>query len=512
MRLSKNGVATCVLATASLAFWLYWYHRSGQVPSLHYDLKTGHEWVPLGGKWTIADGEVSNNSLERGAKLLTGSEGWQNYVFMTDLKFTGTNADMGVVLRVNEAREGTDAYNGYYVGLRTLDGSLVAGRSNFGWREASPVHVPGGVQPNVWYRLRAVAYGCDIAASALNLSTGEMAWLAFRETGCVATGRVGLRSLNSGAVWRNISLAPARWEDYVALRQHAAFVEHPEVLPTAPWWTPWHASVLFGSILLIVLAGQLTYFRMQQWKAYTIMRERERLAHDIHDTMAQSFAGIGYQIQGIYHNVLRSRSVAQDEIAEQLNVAYQLVRRCHEEASRTIAMLGAPMSLTPEELLGSLRETASKIAGEQIKIITELQGSSARLNLRIADALFHIGREAISNAVSHSGLSELKIILNHGKTGTNFFVEDDGCGFDMASEKAGFGIQGMQKRARDIGASLQVVSVPGQGTKVQVLAGGPRQNFMKRTSARLKVNSSALGGRVFHRRAYSVLSSLRKAD
>src|SRR5579883_1646894 len=428
MRLSKNGVATCVLATASLAFWLYWYHRSGQVPSLHYDLKTGHEWVPLGGKWTIADGEVSNNSLERGAKLLTGSEGWQNYVFMTDLKFTGTNADMGVVLRVNEAREGTDAYNGYYVGLRTLDGSLVAGRSNFGWREASPVHVPGGVQPNVWYRLRAVAYGCDIAASALNLSTGEMAWLAFRETGCVATGRVGLRSLNSGAVWRNISLAPARWEDYVALRQHAAFVEHPEVLPTAPWWTPWHASVLFGSILLIVLAGQLTYFRMQQWKAYTIMRERERLAHDIHDTMAQSFAGIGYQIQGIYHHMRCGGPVDSAEIADQLHVAYQLVHRCHEEASRTIAMLGSSLPLTRQNILDALKETATKIAGGRITVVAQSHGTSARLNLRLADALLHIGREAIVNAVDHSGLSRLKIVLSYNKTGVELAIEDNGCG------------------------------------------------------------------------------------
>jgi len=57
-------------------------------------------------------------------------------------------------------------------------------------------------------------------------------------------------------------------------------------------------------------------------------------------TMAQSFAGVGYQIQGIRSRVLKGERIAQTQITDQLDVAYQLVRRCHEEASRTISMLG----------------------------------------------------------------------------------------------------------------------------------------------------------------------------
>jgi len=406
------------------------------VPAHTFSLqaKNSSEWTPFGGSWAIADGAVESNSYERGAKLLAGLKSWSNYTVTTDILFRGPAADMGVVIRSNDESRGVDAYNGYFVGLRSLDGTLVMGRASYSWLEVLPVSIPGGVHPFTWYRLRVTAYACNIGASVTNLSTQQTAWIAFQEHFCIKSGRFGLRTLNANAEWRNVRVEPASWKDYDDLEQHAGFVQHPVIVNGPPWWTPWHVGVLFMCVLTTAMLIQLGYFRFQTWKTKTISRERERLAQEIHDTMAQGFAGIGYQIQGIRTGIVRAKTLDAHNIVDQLNVAYQLVRSCHQEASRTISILG----------------------------------QSSPLNLRVADALLHIGREAIINALAHADPTILKITLSYGEGNVELVVADNGSGFEYPKNKEGFGILGMQKRARGLDTTLQIRSAPRQGTEVRV--------------------------------------------
>ncbi|MGA7340971.1 MAG: ATP-binding protein [Terracidiphilus sp.] len=467
-------VAALALAALSFAawFWLHWRRAESAVPPHTYQLQAGNtrEWTSFGGSWEIVDGAVKSNSYERGAKLLAGSRYWSNYTVNTDIWFNGPAADMGVVIRTNDESRGVDAYNGYFVGLRSLDGTLVLGRANYAWIEVLPVTIPGGIHPFNWYRLRVTAYGCNIAASVTNLATLQTAWIAYGEHFCIKSGRFGLRTLNANAQWRNISVEPATWDDYNALAQHAAGVQHPVIMNGPPWWTPWHVGMLFTGALVLALLIQLAYFRFTTWKTNTITRERERLAHEIHDTMAQGFAGVGYQIQGIRSSIVRGERLDARTIADQLSVAYQLVRSCHEEASRTIAMLGLASSSIQNNLLGELAETTHKTAGNKIKTTAELNGNPMPLNLRLADALLHIGREAIANALSHGDPTDLKITLSYEDGSVELAVEDNGSGFEYAQDMAGFGILGMQKRARSVGSALQIFSAPGEGTQVRVKA------------------------------------------
>jgi signal transduction histidine kinase len=470
-RLLAIGLACACLVLGTWS-WSHWRRANSVVPSHSYQLQAGRmdEWTAVGGTWEIDDGVIRNNSSERGAKLLTGSKDWRNYTLNADIRFDGGGADMGVILRANDEIEGVDTYNGYFVGLRNLDGTIVIGRSNYGWMEARPLSIPGGVHPSVWYRLRVTAYECNIAASVQNLTTFQTAWIAFEERSCVETGRIGLRSLNPGGTWRNISVTRAGWNDYLELQKHAAFVERPEVPVGPPWWTPWHVGMLFAGALALALLAQLIYFRTQRWKTYTIMQERERLAHEIHDTMAQSFAGVGYQIQGLRSSLVRGDRRDTTYIVDQLSVAYQLIRRCHTEASETIAMLGSPSPRIQQNLLEKLAKTAHKIAGSGIKTVTEIHGSPVPLNLRTADALLHIGEEAIANAVSHADPTILTLILSYEEGSVELMVEDNGKGFEYGTKTAGFGILGMQKRARDVAGTLEIASVPEGGTTVRVQA------------------------------------------
>jgi signal transduction histidine kinase len=454
--------------------WLYWDRAENVVPTHSFPFQAGNmgEWKAIGGSWNMQQDAVVLATINgRGAKLVAGSPDWGNYTLVSDIRFEGSVADMGVIMRSNGETEGTDAYDGYFVGVRSLEGTLVIGRADYGaWVEARPVPIPGGIPPSVWFRLRVTAYGCHIAASAQNLSTLQTSWVAFEERSCVRHGRIGLRSLYLNGMWRNVSVTGANWGDYQALAQHATSVEQLAVRVGPPWWTPWHVGMLFVGLLCSALLTQLAYFRMQQWKAYAITQDRERLAHEIHDTMAQSFAGVGYQIQGIRRSVIRDGLLDSRLIADQLNVAYQLVRKCHEEASRTVALFSTSSPLLQENLLGELEKTARKIAGNQIKIVTRLTGNATTLSLRLADALLQIGREAIANAVSHSDPTQLTITLAYEGSNVSLTVGDNGQGFDYRHENAGFGILGMQKRAHNIAGNLQIESTPGHGTVVCVTA------------------------------------------
>ena len=185
------------------------------------------EWTAYGGSWQLQNGTMVNLSDERGAKLITGSSSWRNYQVSTDLKLIGHGGDVGVLVRVQQPDEGTDSYNGYYVGLRSAESAVVIGRADYGWLEARPVAIQGGLEHGKWYKLHVVAVGCNIGAQVTNLATGGMSWAAFHEPACVATGKIGLRSMDTGGAWRDVSVEPATSADWLAIRAHAQFVGAP---------------------------------------------------------------------------------------------------------------------------------------------------------------------------------------------------------------------------------------------------------------------------------------------
>src|SRR6201992_214203 len=133
-RITLVRIMGVLLVIAGLSFfswlWLHWRRTASAVPAHTFELQSQNagEWTSLGGSWEIADGSVKSNSYERGAKLLAGSKYWSNYTLSTDIWFDGPAADMGVAIRTNDETRGVDSYNGYFVGLRSLDGPLVVGR------------------------------------------------------------------------------------------------------------------------------------------------------------------------------------------------------------------------------------------------------------------------------------------------------------------------------------------------------------------------------------------------
>ncbi len=84
----------------------------------------------------------------------------------------GPDGDAGVIIGSTSEQLGTKAYSGYYAGLRTHDGQLVLGRANYGWLELQTVPLPTGIQAQHWYHLEVAAVGCEVAAVAMDVSSG----------------------------------------------------------------------------------------------------------------------------------------------------------------------------------------------------------------------------------------------------------------------------------------------------------------------------------------------------
>jgi signal transduction histidine kinase len=241
-----------------------------------------------------------------------------------------------------------------------------------------------------------------------------------------------------------------------------------EVLQGPPWWSTRHIVVAIIAFLLLILAAQFLHSYIERWRLMAVLEERQRLAHEMHDTLAQSFAGIGYQLQAI-----RDEIDDKGAIDRELQLASSLVRRSHEEAKRSIAAL-RPELLESVGLLQALEQSArSMVAGGGIRVSAFASGQAHSIPVRISDTLFRIGQECLANAVRHANPTTLLISLVYGESALQLLVEDNGKGFIADADSAGFGIRGMRKRADTISAELKIHSVPGEGTAVRVIAPMP---------------------------------------
>jgi signal transduction histidine kinase len=237
-----------------------------------------------------------------------------------------------------------------------------------------------------------------------------------------------------------------------------------DVVAGPPWWSAGHLVVVTVSALVLALLVQASYSRVERWRLRAVLEERQRLAHEMHDTIAQSFAGIGFQLQAI-RNDLREKNPA---VHRQLDLACDLVRHSHEEARRSIASL-RPESLDSIGLLPALDRCARRmVSGGSVQVNVSTSGDPRTVPIRISDTLFRIGQEAIANAVRHAFPTTLNILVTYGDDSVCLVVEDNGMGFCNPGDLLGFGLQGMRKRADSISAKFAIKSAPHCGTRVEV--------------------------------------------
>lgn len=204
------------------------------------------------------------------------------------------------------------------------------------------------------------------------------------------------------------------------------------------------------------------------------LAERERLAREIHDTLAQGLSSIQLLLRAAERTlepdapaaslVHQAREAAQDNLAE---------------ARRFVRAL-TPPDLENGSLAAALERLSARTTDSALTVQFAVSGTPVELPTPYEVALLRTAQSALANTVQHAGARRAEITLSFMDTSVSLDVVDDGHGFspglrpaasdntspDSATGSGGFGLPAMRSRARSLGGTLSVESAPGQGTAV----------------------------------------------
>ncbi|MFI5606263.1 sensor histidine kinase [Amycolatopsis sp. NPDC051903] len=194
--------------------------------------------------------------------------------------------------------------------------------------------------------------------------------------------------------------------------------------------------------------------------------ERQRLAREIHDTLAQGLTGIVTQLQAA------DRATSEDARQRHLGQVHTLAKDSLTEARRAVQAL-RPEPLADSHLPSALADLARRITDTSgVAVTAETSGEPVPLLPELEVTLYRVAQEALANAEKHARAQRIAVTLTYAGDVVLLDVRDDGAGFDPASpargDGTGFGLQAMRQRVRRVAGTFTLESAPGDGTAVNV--------------------------------------------
>lgn len=338
----------------------------------------------------------------------------------------------------------------------------------------------------------AVLVGAVYAAGSFLPSVGSSQRAAAVWLAALAASWLALLWLTPEALWvafplyfLQLHLLPTRWSlPAVALTAGAAilsYVGHGAPLNPGAFIGP----LLGGAVAVATVLGYQALYRESERRRRLIeelietraelaaaerlagtLAERERLAREIHDTLAQGLSSIQLLLRAAERalppgspaagHIDRARQAAQDNLAE---------------ARRFVRALSPP-DLEHGSLAAALERLCEPGAGSGPRVRFSVSGTPAELPTPYEVALLRIAQSALANTVRHASASRAEITLSFMDASVTLDVVDDGKGFEPGSvrqsSEGGFGLPAMRSRAESLGGTFTVESAPGQGTAVAV--------------------------------------------
>ncbi len=209
--------------------------------------------------------------------------------------------------------------------------------------------------------------------------------------------------------------------------------------------------------------------QVEQQRSVAALAERNRLAREIHDTVAQSLSALSLQLETAQAYLESGDRTAADEmlkaVRDQAKTALQETRRAIQGLS------AAPLdTLSLPEAISE--ELTRNFADDEVSTQFVVTGSERAVQPEVGTALLRIAQEALNNARRHANAHRIRVGLQYTPEELVLLVEDDGAGFNTSLERTpgaegGYGLFGMEERALLLGGSLQVDSTPGWGTRIR---------------------------------------------
>lgn len=224
---------------------------------------------------------------------------------------------------------------------------------------------------------------------------------------------------------------------------------------------------IFGQqITLATYISQL----FEEAKQTVLFEERNRIASDIHDTLAQAFTGISLQLE-VAKPLVYEEPVTVERILYHIS---QLAKNGLEEARRSVWELYPPGAeyANLAQLLYDSVEQMSRNTPTVLNV--EIVGTPQPIHPFVGMNILRIGQEALTNALKHAQAQTVSIELTYAEDLIALTIRDDGRGFSPPLHpehlNGGFGLVGMYERCDRIGDQLSIISQPGQGTQILVEA------------------------------------------
>jgi len=195
------------------------------------------------------------------------------------------------------------------------------------------------------------------------------------------------------------------------------------------------------------------------------LEERERIARDIHDTIAQGFTSIVMLSQAGESALGRG----DDEHAARRFAEIQETARDNLAEARALVAAMPPPSLERDGLVGALRRLVERHSAETgVPVRFSVEGPPRTLAPSSEVTALRAAQESLANARRHAGATSIEVVLTFDEDGATVTVSDDGVGFDPTAPRDGFGLDGLASRVQVVGGLVDVASDIGAGTRVRV--------------------------------------------
>jgi signal transduction histidine kinase len=218
------------------------------------------------------------------------------------------------------------------------------------------------------------------------------------------------------------------------------------------------------------LALGTTILCIDRARRLAIETERNRIARDIHDTVAQSLFGIVYSLDAC----IKMLPVQADSVRHELIELRSLASSAHDEVRRSIFDLW-PSALTIELFMADLTNYISNCCRPRpFSIIFNNSGDFNSLSAGLRRTIYRMAQEALTNSARYSGAQFARLCLNVAEDRVYLSIKDEGRGFDPSVvlsrtlNRDHFGLQGIQERARAMSGECEILSKPDAGARILI--------------------------------------------